>query len=191
VKVKETQPEKNTKLYLTILFTIVASVILIIILRYEKDSTRKSVGPIQLGLAAPDFTFPALDGQMVSLSDHRGKVVLVNIWATWCPPCRQEMPSMQKLYEKFRSDKFEILAVSIDSAGREAVVPFMREMNLTFPALLDPNENIKRLYGITGIPESFIIDKKGIVVEKIVGPIDWATSEVFSFFQDMIEKPES
>ena len=98
---------------------------------------------------------------------------------------------MQKLYEKFRSDNFEILAVSIDSAGRKAVVPFMREMNLTFPALLDPNENIKRLYGITGIPESFIIDKKGIVVEKIVGPIDWATSEVFSFFQDMIEKPES
>ena len=191
VNVEETQPRKNTKLLLTILFAVIVSVILILVLRQERDSTLTTVGPIQVGLPAPNFTFPDLNGQQVSLSDHRGRVVLVNIWATWCPPCRQEMPSMQKLYERFKGENFEILAVSLDSTGREAVGPFMRKMNLTFPALLDPKENIRPLYGITGVPESFIIDKEGILVEKIIGPMDWATSEVFRFFQDLIKKPRS
>ena len=191
VNVEETQPRKNTKLLLTILFAVIVSVILILVLRQERDSTLTTVGPIQVSLPAPNFTFPDLNGHKVSLADHRGKVVLVNIWATWCPPCRQEMPSMQKLYERFKGENFEILAVSIDSTGREAVGPFMRKMNLTFPALLDPKENIRPLYGITGVPESFIIDKEGILVEKIIGPMDWATSEVFRFFQDLIKKPRS
>ena len=188
---QQIRPRKNTKLLLTIVFTVIVSVTLIFLLRQERDSTPKTAGPIQLGLPAPNFTFPELNGQKVSLFDHRGKVVLVNIWATWCPPCRQEMPSMQKLYERFKGKNFEILAVSIDSTGREAVGPFMRKMNLTFPALLDPGENIRPLYGITGVPESFIIDKEGILVEKIIGPMDWATSEVFRFFQDLINKPRS
>jgi peroxiredoxin len=98
---------------------------------------------------------------------------------------------MQKLYERFNGKNFEILAVSIDSAGREAVAPFMRTMNLTFPALLDPKEDIRALYGITGVPESFIIDQGGIVVEKIIGPLDWATPKAFQFFQDLINKPRS
>jgi peroxiredoxin len=98
---------------------------------------------------------------------------------------------MQKLYERFKGENFEILAVSIDATGREAVAPFMREMNLTFPALLDPKEDIRPLYGVTGVPESFIIDKGGIVVKKIIGPIDWSTPKVFLFFQDLISKPRS
>ena len=180
----DTQPKRNLQLLLTILIVIVVSVFLIVLLREEKDSTLTTIGPIQLGSEAPNFDFPDLDGKKVSLSDHRGKVVLVNIWATWCPPCRQEMPSMQRLYEKFKGENLEILAVSIDSTGREAVAPFMRKMNLTFPALLDPKETIKPLYRITGVPESFIIDKDGIVVEKIIGPIDWAAPKVFLFFRD-------
>jgi cytochrome c biogenesis protein CcmG/thiol:disulfide interchange protein DsbE len=144
-----------------------------------------------VGFPAPNFTFPDLNGQQVILSDLRGKVVLINIWATWCPPCRKEMPSMQKLFERFKGENFEILAVSIDSTGREAVAPFMRTMNLTFPALLDPKEDIRSLYGVTGVPESFIIDKEGIVVEKIIGPIDWATPKAFLFFQDLINQPRA
>ena len=188
---QETQPRKNTQLLLTILFVFIACVFLIVFLREERDSTLKTTEPIQPGLEMPNFTFPDINGREVSLSDHRGKVVLVNVWATWCPPCRQEMPSMQSLYEKFKGENFEILAVSIDSEGREAVAPFMRKMNLTFPALLDPGETIRSLYGITGVPESFIIDKQGILVEKIIGPINWATPEVFFFFKDLIQKPGS
>ncbi len=188
---QETQPRKNTQLLLTILFVFIACVFLIVFLREERDSTLKTTEPIQPGLEMPNFTFPDINGREVSLSDHRGKVVLVNVWATWCPPCRQEMPSMQSLYEKFKGENFEILAVSIDSEGRAAVAPFMRKMNLTFPALLDPGETIRSLYGITGVPESFIIDKQGILVEKIIGPINWATPEVFFFFKDLIQKPGS
>jgi peroxiredoxin len=176
---------------LTILLVLIASVVLIIFLRDERDSTLETTSPIQPEVEAPDFTFSDLNGVKVSLAAYRGKVVMVNIWATWCPPCRQEMPSMQRLYEKFKGENFEILAVSIDSEGREAVAPFMRKMNLTFPALLDPGETIRPLYGITGVPESFIIDKKGIVVEKIIGPANWATPEVFLFLKDLIHQPSS
>lgn len=191
VSVVKSQPRKNTRLVLTILFVCIACVVLIVLLRKDRDSTSRTTKPIQPGLEVPDFAFPDINGKQISLSDHKGKVVLVNIWATWCPPCRQEMPSMQRLYEKFKGENFEILAVSIDSEGREAVAPFMQKMHLTFPALLDPGETIIPLYGITGVPESFIVDKDGRLVEKIVGPMNWATPEVFSLFKDLMQKPSS
>jgi thiol-disulfide isomerase/thioredoxin len=126
---------------------------------------------------------------MVNLSDYRGKVVFLNIWATWCPPCREEMPSMEKLYRELRGESFEILAVSIDALGAKAVAPFMKEYRLSFPALLDPQGTVQQLYGTTGIPESFIIDKKGIIAEKIIGARNWATPEVIRFFRNLIQKP--
>ena len=187
----ETKGRKHTQLLLTILFVFVACVLLIVFLRQERGSIIKTAKMIQPGFKVPNFTFPDINGKEVSLSSQRGKVVLVNVWATWCPPCRREMPSMQRLYEKFKGKNFEILAVSIDSEGREAVEPFMRKMNLTFPALLDSGETIRSLYGITGVPESFIIDQQGILVEKIIGPINWATPEVFQFIQDLILKKRS
>jgi peroxiredoxin len=191
VNTEEVQTRKKKQLLLTILFVFTACVILIVFLREERGSTLKSTKSIQPGHEVPDFAFPDIDGKKVSLSDHRGKVVLVNVWATWCPPCRQEMPSMQRLYEKFKGESFKILAVSIDSEGRQTVAPFMRKMNLTFTALLDQEETIRPLYGVTGVPESFIIDKQGILVKKIIGPINWASPEVFLFFKDLIQKPSS
>ena len=187
----ETRPKENILRLLTILVVFIVAVFLIVLFSDERDSTVTTTRPLQLGLEAPNFTFPDLNGQRVTLFDHRGKVVLVNIWATWCPPCRQEMPSMQRLYEKFRGKNLEILAISIDSNGREAADPFMRKIDLTFPVLLDPKETIKPLYGITGVPESFIVDKEGILVKKIIGPIDWATPEVFLFFRDLMQKSRS
>ena len=173
-------------------FIFVAVTVLVVILSLKlNDSSFKFSNQVAIkdNLPAPDFTFPGLDGKMVSLSDHKGKVVLVNIWATWCPPCVDEMPSMEKLYQKFKGENFEILAVSIDEPGLKAVAPFMKKSNLTFPALIDSEGAIKAVYGITGIPESFIIDKQGILIKKIVGPVDWATTDVFRFFSDLIQKP--
>ncbi len=144
---------------------------------------------IEVGLPAPDFTFPGINGKMVSLSDYRGKVVPVNIWATWCPPCVDEMPSMEKLYQKLKGENFEILAVSINSLGLKAVAPFMKKHKLTFPALIDPERPIRISYKTTGVPESFIIDKDGILVKKIIGPLDWAHPEILRFFHDLIQKP--
>ncbi len=147
--------------------------------------------PVRVGLPAPDFTFPGLDGRLVSLSDNRGKVVLVNIWATWCPPCVEEMPSMQKLYQKLKDENFEILAVSIDSKGAKVVAPFMKKYKLTFPALIDSMGTIKRIYKTTGVPESYIIDKDGILAKKVIGPIDWSQPDVLRLFRDMIQKPQA
>ena len=173
-------------------FIFVAVTVLVIILSLNlNDSSFKFSNQVAIkdNLPAPDFTFPGLDGKMVSLSDYKGKVVLVNIWATWCPPCVDEMPSMEKLYQKFKGKNFEILAVSIDEPGLKAVAPFMKKSNLTFPALIDSEGTIKAVYGITGVPESFIIDKQGILIKKIVGPVDWAATNVFRFFSDLIQKP--
>jgi peroxiredoxin len=141
---------------------------------------------IEGDLPALDFTLPGLNGELISLSDFKGSVVLVNVWATWCPPCVYEMPSMEKLYQQFKSENFKILAVSIDSLGAKTVVPFMKNHNLTFQALIDPAGTIRIAYGINGIPESFIIDKQGNIIKKIIGPIDWATPEIFNYFRDLI-----
>ena len=172
-------------------FIFVALTVLVIILSLKlNDSVEFSNQvAIESGIPAPDFTFPGLDGKMVSLSNYKGKVVLVNIWATWCPPCVKEMPSMEKLYRKFKRENFEILAVSIDETGPKAVAPFMEKTRLTFPALIDSKGAIKPVYRITGIPESFIIDKQGLLIKKIVGPVDWAAPKVFRFISSLIKKP--
>jgi peroxiredoxin len=155
----------------------------------NSDSTFSLPATLTDGKPAPDFSLPGLDGKKINLSDYRGKVVLVNIWATWCLPCVEEMPSMQKLYNEFKGNDFEILAVSIDAQGLKVVAPFMKKHKLTFPALLDPKGTVKTAYGITGIPESFIIDKEGNLFKKIIGPLDWATPAVFQFIRDLIQGP--
>jgi len=139
------------------------------------------------GVPAPNFTFPGLDGKKVSLADYKGKVVLLNIWATWCAPCVAEMPSMEKLYQELKDEGFELLAVSVDESGVEVVTPFMKKHKLSFPVLLDTQGDIKSLYQLTGIPESFIMDKDGIIVEKVIGPRDWAASGVISYFRNLIQ----
>ena len=139
------------------------------------------------GVLAPDFTFPGPDGKKISLSDYRGKLVLLNVWATWCAPCVAEMPSMEKLYRELKGEDFELVAVSIDETGAEAVTPFMKNHKLSFPVLLDTRGDIKSLYQVTGIPESFIIDKNGMIVEKIVGPRDWATTSAIRFFRNLVQ----
>lgn len=138
------------------------------------------------GTPAPDFTLPDLNGINHSLSNYKGKVVFLNIWATWCKPCKDEMPSMEKLYQKFKNRDFVMLAVSVDKDGKKAVEPFMREYGLTFPALLDPAGVTSKLYKTTGVPETFIIDKKGVVIHKVIGPRDWSKEPVFEAFERIV-----
>lgn len=132
--------------------------------------------PVDIGTQAPEFTYEALGGGTRSLSDYRGKVVLLNVWATWCNPCREEMPSMERLYQSMKGQPFEIVAVSIDVRGAVDVDPFAKQLGLTFPILLDHNKEVSDLYQTTGVPESFIIDKNGTVAERIIGPLDWANT---------------
>ena len=175
-----------------ILFILITGVLGVFILLQGKNlffNTSKQSRRLEAGLPAPDFTLPRLNGNTVSLADYRGKVVLLNIWATWCPPCVEEMPSMETLYTSLKGKDFEILAVSIDSTGAKVVAPFMRKHKLSFPALVDPKGTIKSLYGTTGVPESFIIDKKGVIHQKIIGPRNWAAPEVVRFFRNLVQQP--
>lgn len=171
-----------------LIFLIVVGVGITVLLQTKDSSFDFSGTPrAKKGVDAPAFTLPGLDGSMVSLADYKGKTVLLNIWATWCPPCVAEMPSMEKLYQELKNEDFEILAVSIDVTGSNEVAPFMKKHRLSFPALIDTQGTIKDLYQTTGVPESFIIDKDGIIAKKIIGPREWATPDVINYFRNLIQ----
>lgn len=143
---------------------------------------RENYQPIITGSPAPDFSATNMSGETVRLADYGGRVVLINIWATWCAPCRDEMPSMQRLYEAMEGTDFEILAVSIDArAGQEDafgrpggdLMAFADEMGLTFPILHDPEGRIQRTYQTTGVPETFLIGRDGLIYKKVAGGTEW------------------
>ena len=143
----------------------------------------------QPGQIAPDFELPRLDGAPVALSQQRGRVVFVNFWATWCPPCRKEAPSLERLYERLREDGFEVLAVSIDALGQEAAVEaFRREFGLRFPILLDPSQDAHRSFGVTGVPETYLIDAQGRLAERFIGPRDWDDPRYTRVVERLLER---
>ena len=142
-------------------------------------------------MLAPDFSVPDLAGQTVRLSALRGKVVLVNLWATWCPPCREEMPSMERLYQKLKTRDFQLLAVSQDEDGRRVVEPFVRQMKLSFPVLVDPEHQVGDRYGVWGYPETFVIDRSGRVADRVIGPRDWASPESIEKIEKLLAASET
>lgn len=129
-----------------------------------------------VGKPAPDFDTLDLDGKVWSLSKLKGKVVFINFWATWCSPCREEMPSMQRLYTKLPKDKFEMIAL-FNNDKKPAVRNFVSQLGLTFPILSDEHNFAGTKYGLTGLPETFIVDKQGVIREKIIGPAKWDSPE--------------
>jgi peroxiredoxin len=141
------------------------------------------------GYSAADFSLPALDGTTVQLAALRGRLVFLNFWATWCPPCREEMPGMEALYRRFAGRDFAMLAVSQDEQGAETVAPFVKEMGLTFPVLLDPEGTLPPRYGVTGYPETFLIDRNGEVVHHTIGPADWNSPEMVAYIEQLLSAP--
>ena len=119
---------------------------------------------------APDFTLPILDGTTVTLSELKGQVALINVWATWCPPCRAEMPTIQAAYEQYRNQGFTVLAVNLQEDPR-TVAAFMGEFSLTFPALLDTDGAVSQTYQAYALPSSFFVDRKGIIRAVYRGPM--------------------
>ena len=139
---------------------------------------------------APDFVLEDLNGHTVRLFDFRGKVVFINLWTTWCEPCRLEMPSMEALYQRLRDDGLVMLAVNADANGREAVESFVRKLGLTFPVLLDPDGVVPGRYGATGYPETFIVDREGRVVTHEIGPHDWSEARFERALRALMESGE-
>lgn len=140
-----------------------------------------------VGKPAPDFDTVDLKGDVWSLSKLKGKVVFVNFWATWCAPCRQEMPSMQRLYAKLPKDKFEMIAL-FNNDKKPVVQKFVAQLGLTFPILSDEYNFAGPKYGLTGLPETFIVDKKGVIREKFIGPAEWDTPETLEMLTKYINE---
>ncbi|MDR1277307.1 MAG: TlpA family protein disulfide reductase [Treponema sp.] len=134
---------------------------------------------------AIDFTAVRLDGTQARLSGFRGKVVFLNFWATWCPPCIEEMPSIEALYQRFQGKDLEFLAVDIQES-KDEVAAFIKQHLLSFPAALDSTGRISAEYGIRGIPATFIIDREGGVIAAVTGSRDWNTAEVVAALETLI-----
>ncbi len=125
------------------------------------------------GFLAPDFELSDLQGTAVRLSQLRGQIVLINFWATWCPPCQAEMPALQAIYEEYQSNGFIILGINTTSSEVVSTIPdFVAAHGLTFPILLDPQDKATSAYQITGMPTSFLVGRDGIIQQAIVGPIN-------------------
>jgi cytochrome c biogenesis protein CcmG/thiol:disulfide interchange protein DsbE len=162
--------------------------------------------PVVSGTAAPEFAVTNLQGEPVSLEDYRGKVVLLNVWATWCEPCRQEMPSMERLYTRVRQlpagQDFEILAISIDAtkekpnaiyggATIEDLQAYAREIGFTFPIVRDPEGRVQQIYQTTGVPESFLVGRDGIIYKKHAGPTEWDSAPNLALIEDLLQRDRS
>ena len=144
-----------------------------------ENSTEPVVTASGVGEVAPDFSAVNMNGDKVTLSQYRGKVVVLNFWATWCPPCREEMPSMEALHEAFVDEGLVMLAVNVEENGQDVVAEFLQKTPYSFPILLDEDAGIQNTYKVFRFPETFIIDKNGIIVEKIIGGRDWMRGATF------------
>jgi peroxiredoxin len=142
---------------------------------------------IASGDLAPEFRLQKSDSGSVSLADLRGKVVMVHFWATWCPPCVEELPTLDRLHNSTLGKDFEMLAVSVDEGGAGAVVPFIQKNGLNLPVLFDPGGVVARLYGTYKFPETYILDRAGVVRYKAIGPRNWTDPANIQALRNVIE----
>jgi len=154
----------------------------------ELDQLFGDMGVIKMVQALPvEIRLKDLNGRPVSLSDFRGKIVFLNFWATWCYACRIEMPDMEKLHQKFKNKDFAMLTVNLQESASQ-VKQFFKQFNLTFTALLDSSGEVGAHFMITAIPTTFILDKKGIILGKVMGPREWNSKKAFALFEHLTNR---
>jgi thiol-disulfide isomerase/thioredoxin len=153
----------------------------------ELDQLLGDMGVIKMVQALPvEIRLKDLNGQQVSLSDFRGKIVFLNFWATWCYACRIEMPDMEKLHQKFKNKDFAMVTINLQESVSQ-VKQFFKDFKLTFTALLDSDGAVGAHFMITAIPTTFILDKEGIIIGKVMGPREWDSKKAIALFENLIE----
>jgi peroxiredoxin len=153
----------------------------------SRPQTEEASPIAEIGKLAPDFELQDTNGRIWHLSALRGQVVFVNFWATWCPPCREEMPSMQKLYKSMSPDSFKMLTI-LTNDDPNLATNFAAKGGFDFPILLDPDSRVGQAYGITGVPETFIIDKQGFLRQKYLGPRLWDSPEAKKMLNEFVNR---
>lgn len=143
--------------------------------------------PALAGNQAPDFTLAGPAGE-TRLSSLKGNLVLVHFWATWCPPCREELPELARLDKAMAGKPFRLLGISVDKEGNGAVQRLFGQLKITIPVLFDPSAQVAQQYGTTGVPETFIVSPTGVILKKIVGPLDWNSPEVLAYLADAMKQ---
>jgi peroxiredoxin len=160
----------NARIWLSALVLIAGAAWIWVSRATPADTTSGKIPLPRQGFMAPDFSLQTPDGQSLRLSDLRGRAVLVNLWTSWCPPCRQEMPAMQRAYAEFQGQGFEILAVNATHQDSlQDAVQFSSDLGLSFPILLDNQGEISQLYQLRSLPTSFFIDREGVIQEVVIG----------------------
>ena len=140
---------------------------------------------VAVGDRAPDFNVTGDDGQGVRLTDFRGKVILLNFWATWCPPCVEEMPSLNLAHERLNERGLVVLGISVDES-REEYEAFLERMNIGFPTVRDPERQVSTLFGTAKYPETYLIDREGVVIRKYIGEVNWTQPEIFNYLSSLL-----
>jgi peroxiredoxin len=155
---------------------------------YWADGTTTPAMPTSTRtVVAPDFALRDLDGTMRDLASFRGRVVLLTFWTTWCPPCRTEMLSMAGLYQAYKHQGVEVVAVSSDVQGVEVVQPFVTQLHLSFTTLLDATGQVTRLYGVTSLPTTYLLDREGRLVTVAVGGYDWSKADASTLIKSLLD----
>ncbi len=149
----------------------------------------EEMGVVQMEpVAVPvEVTLPDLNGKQVSLSDFKGKILFLNFWATWCPPCREEMPAMQKLHDKLKEKDFLMVAIDLQESAAP-VKKYLKEYEFTFMTLLDSNGDVGLMFGIRSIPTTLIMDKNGMIIGVAIGARDWASKKSIALFEHLIDQ---
>jgi thiol-disulfide isomerase/thioredoxin len=162
--------------------------------------THAALPPFQIDISALDerkveeeknFTLSDVQGTAVRLGDWQGRVVLLNFFATWCPPCREEMPLLEKLYQAYQEQEFIVVGIAGDVQGKKVVAPFIQEFGVTFPVLLDSKNEVLRQYLVRGLPTTFVLDRQGRIAGKVAGGVDWNSEEAHAMIEQLLQESPS
>ena len=168
-------------------FIVLVSILFVPSIAKADPFSAMDIQPWQQSLTAPNFTVKNLQGEEVSLEDYKGKVVLLNFWATWCFPCIKEMPDLETLWQRYRDQGFVVLGISNDDAKKQKRVKnFVKKAELSFPIALDPDSTVSDVYEVAGIPASYIINREGEAVARVLGIREWASDEAFALVEHLL-----